>query len=225
MATIDDLKRKIDKLLKMSSRAMCLQLNSNTLERAYEAYVFSLCKTAVQRAGGVVTLCGINSGANPPTLVFRGSPGYMYSKSQDYCYAYCELNGKEFEIHLDVQYEGCSGAVHEIDVSVYDHAAADKIRETGSIPKSDKVIMIFECKFYDKSIVSTDEARGFAGLVQDCRGNKVNAFVANNGSDNLKKYFSNKNNIEPFTDLDAANKGAEDRFIRVIEQSLRKWAI
>ena len=124
-----------------------------------------------------------------------------------------------------VQYEGCSGAIHEIDVSLYDHISAEKIRREGKIPRSDKVIMIFECKFYDRSTVSTDMARGFAGLVQDCKGNKINAFVANNGSENLKKYFSNKSNIEPFTDLDAVNKDAEERFIRVIEQSLRKWAI
>lgn len=225
MATLTDLKSKIDILLKMSSGSMKMRLNSNTLERAYEAYVFSLCKVAVEQAGGTVTLCGINSGINPATLVFRGAPGYMHSNSQDYCYAYCTLNGKEFEIHLDVQYEGCSGAIHEIDVSIYDHVSANKIRCDGKIPRSDKVIMIFECKFYDRSIVSTDMARSFAGLVQDCKGNILNAFVSNNGTKNLKKYFSNKNNIEPFIDLEAVNQEAEERLIRYIEQKLRKWAI
>ena len=225
MATVADIKRKIDTLLTVSASGMKLQLNSNTLDRAYEAYIFSLCKVAVERAGVTVNLRGIKSRGTPKTLVFRGAPGYMDSLAQDFCYAYCELNGKEFEIHLDVQYEGCSSALHEIDVSVYEHESAEKIRNTGKIPKSDKLIMMFECKFYDKSIVSTNVARAFAGLVQDCRGNKVNAFASNNGSDNLKKYFSNKYNIEPFIDLDSTNVNAEGRFIRVIEQALRKWAI
>lgn len=225
MPTINDLKRKIDDLLQLSLNAMQIQLNSNTLERAYEAYVFSLCKVAVEKAGGTVKLRGATGSASPKTIVFRGAPGQMYSTAQDFCYAYCRLNGKEFEIHLDVQYEGCSGAVHEIDVSVYDHAAAEKIRQKKEVPKSDKLIMIFECKFYDGSEVSTNMARGFAGLVQDCKGNKVNAFVANKGSVNLKKYFSNKSNIEPFTDLDAVNGDVEERFVRVMEHSLRKWAI
>lgn len=225
MASTKDIESKIDDLLQLSVRKMTKKFNSNRLDSLYEAYVFSLCKKAVEKANGTVILRGIKSGDNPATLVLRGSPGYMHSTNQDYCYAYCKLNGKEFEIHLDVQYEGNSGAVHEVDISVYDHKAAEKIRSEKSIPKSDKVIMVFECKFYVKSIVSTDMARGFVGLVHDCKGNKVNAFVANNGSDNLKRYFSNKQNIEPFTDLDAANENAEDRFIRVLEQDLRKWAI
>lgn len=225
MARVADIKRKIDTLLTVSASGIKLKLNSNTLDRAYEAYIFSLCKVAVERAGGTVNLRGIISGGTPTTLVFRGAPGHMHSSAQDYCYAYCELNGKEFEIHLDVQYGGSSGALHEIDVSIYDHKSAENIRRTGNIPKSDKLIMMFECKFYDTSIVSTNVARAFAGLVQDCRGNRVNAFASNNGSDNLKRYFSNKNNIEPFIDLDSTNVNAEERFIRVIEQALRKWAI
>lgn len=40
----------------------------------------------------------------------------MASTTQDFCYINCELNGKCFEIHLDVQYEGTSGATHEIEL-------------------------------------------------------------------------------------------------------------
>jgi hypothetical protein len=38
-------------LLNLPAAGQLLNLNSNTCERAYEAYVFSLCCKAVRRAG------------------------------------------------------------------------------------------------------------------------------------------------------------------------------
>jgi len=226
MATIDEMKREIATLLRIPEVRTGLQLNSNTIERAYEAYILALCKKAVIEAGGNATLRGINSGDNPNPIVFRGAPGDMSSRDQDFCYVYCELNEKEFEIHLDVQYEGSSGASHEIDVSIYNSASAETVRNTRRLPKTNNnLLMTFECKFYTRSIPSTGLARGFAGLVKDCSSNRLNAFVSNNASQNLKKYFSNKNNLEPFVDLDPVNQSSEDRFVRTIEQALRKWAI
>lgn len=226
MATIDEIKGEIATLLRIPEVGTGLRLNSDTIGRAYEAYILVLCKKAVIEAGGNATLRGINSGDNPNPIVFRGAPGDMSSTDQNFCYVYCELNGREFEIHLDVQYEGSSGATHEIDVSIYNSASADTVRSTRRLPKTNNnLLMTFECKFYTRSIPSTGLARGFAGLVKDCSSNRLNAFVSNNASKNLKKYFSNKNNLEPFVDLDPVNKSSEDRFIRIIEQALRKWAI
>lgn len=151
----------------------------------------------------------------------------MSSNTQDFCYVSCSLNGKKFEIHLDVEYEGNSGATHEIDVSFYDTDSADKVRSVRStrrLPKANaKLIMSFECKFYTKSIQSVGLARGFIGLLSDCTKNRLNAFVSNNASDNLKKYLSNKK-PKPFLDLTPLSSDSEDRFIRVIEQELRTWA-
>jgi hypothetical protein len=52
MPTLSQLKQTIDNLLALSAANQLLQLNSNTCERAYEAYVFSLCATAIVNAGG-----------------------------------------------------------------------------------------------------------------------------------------------------------------------------
>src|SRR5262245_49501122 len=112
------LRAAIDSLLALSEAQQLLQLNSNTCERAFEAYIFSLCCEAVRRAGGAVTLEGIQSGPQPGTVVFRGAPGSMASTGQDFVYASCSLNQKRFEIHVDVEYQGTSGALHEIDVSL-----------------------------------------------------------------------------------------------------------
>lgn len=222
--TKEDIKYEIDQLLQFASRSQILSLNSDTVERAYEAYIWSLCKQAVEEAGGSAVLRGIQSGDNPHQIILRGAPGSMASMAQDFCYINCQLNGKEFEIHIDVQYEGSSGASHEIDVSIYDHASAEAVRINGSLPRSSKLIMAIECKFYTASVPSAALGRGFVGLVRDYPGTRLNAFVSNKSSKNLDKYFTNKSNIEPFTDLDPGKTAAADRFVRIIEQALRKWS-
>jgi len=220
----DAMKKEIDRLLRTTAPSGILALGSDTVERAYEAYIWSLCKRAVEEAGGSAVLKGIVSGGNPPNIVLRGSPGSMASRAKDFCYIECRLQGKEFEIHLDVQYEGSSGASHEVDISIYDHASADAVRASGWLPKSRKLIMVIECKFYTVSVPSAGLGRAFVGLVSDCNGTRLNAFVSNKASKNLDKYFTNKANIEPFTDLDPAKDAAAERFVRIIEQALRKWA-
>lgn len=222
--TKDDIKKEIDHLLDIAASSQILTLNSDTIERAYEAYIWSLCKKAVEEAGGTAALRGIRSGIHLKNIVLRGAPGNMDSRAKNFCYIDCKLKGKEFEIHLDVQYEGSSGASHEIDVSIYDHASAEAVRASGGLPKSGKLIMAIECKFYTVSIPSAALGRSFVGLTKDCPGTRLNAFVSNKSSENLDKYFTNKSNIEPFTDLDPEKTAAEDRFVRIIEQALRKWA-
>ena len=190
MATLADLRAAITQVFAQSAVTGILQLNSNTRERAFEAYVFSLVVLAVQQAGGTVELHGIVTGQNPNPLVFRGAPGYMRSTAQDFCYARCLLNGKEFEIHVDVIYVGGSGATHEVDVSVYDRSAADTVRQTpGLQPGTSKLRAAFECKFYDSSL-GTALGRAFYGLVADCGRLNTKVFVTNGQSSGLARYFS-----------------------------------
>lgn len=178
MATLTDLRNAIDSLLSLTSTSRLLQLNSNTRERAYEAYVFSLCIEAVNRAGGQVTLIGIQTGANPSTLVFRGGPGSMSSGAQDFCYARCVLGSKVFEVHVDVEYEGNSGAAHEVDVSICESRHCDSVRATGRSPRTNRnLIMLFECKFYTGN-PGVALARTFVGLCNDCSSNQLSGFVS-----------------------------------------------
>jgi hypothetical protein len=118
MATKQELKDAIEALLNLSVTGALLQLNSDTAERAYEAYVLSLCAEAVRRCGGTVVPTGIVSGQNPAVIILRGAPGSMASRGQDFCYFDCVIGQKGFELHVDVIYEGRSGANHEIDVSL-----------------------------------------------------------------------------------------------------------
>ena len=51
-ATLNDLETAIDNLLDLPGNAAVLQLNSQTREHAFEAYLFSLVVRAVRDAGG-----------------------------------------------------------------------------------------------------------------------------------------------------------------------------
>jgi len=215
----------ITHLLHLPAVGPLLQLNSNTCERAYEAYVFSLCCEAVRRAGGSVQLIGIRSGSSPNPVVFRGAPGSMASQTQDFACARCSLKQKRFELHLDVEYQGNSGALHEIDVSMCNENHAIAVRATSSTPKTthNKLLMAFECKFYD-STPDVCLGRTFVGLISDCSSLRVKGFVANLPSDKLTKYFSRSVRPQPFLGLNPLDAASEDRFIRYVEQELRRWA-
>lgn len=223
MATLADLIQAVNSLLQLSGVAATLQLNNNTRERAFEAYIFGLVLQAVQSAGGTVQLCGVTSGPNPPVLVFRGAPGQMSSRLQDFCYARCTLNGKTFEVHVDVKYEGGSRATHEVDVSLFDGGKADNVRNTGVLPAASGLLGAVECKFYDSSL-GTILGRAFVGLVSDFSGTKIRCFVTNGTGQGIAQYFSTKSRPEPFFGVSPLVPGPRERFVHSVEQGLRKWA-
>ena len=228
MATQQELNQlvsSINALLTLPAAQQLLQLNSNTCERAYEAYVLSLCVEAVRRAGGTAVLTGINSGANPSPVVFRGAPGSMASRNQNFAFVDCELKNKQFEIHVDVEYQGTSGALHEIDVSMCNKQHADAVRSTKGSPKAsgNNLLVTLECKFYE-SAPGVALGRTFVGLVSDCSGVRFKAFVANLPSDKLQRYFSKDRRPEPFLGLVPTSPDSENRFIANVQQALLKWA-
>lgn len=225
MATLQELRDAVDRLLGLQATGQLLQLNSGTCERAYEAYVFSLVCQAVRDAGGTATLTGVNSGSIPATVVMRGSPGRLASTDQDFCYAACRLGNKTFEIHVDVTFEGNSGATHEVDVSVVDARHAQDARITGRLPRTNKyLIAAFECKFYTSQAPGVSLARTFVGLARDCTSNRVKAFVANRSAAPLSQYLSTSWAPKPFTDLTPLTPNTERRFVAFMEQALRQWA-
>ncbi len=186
MATYNDLTTSIDSLLGLTAARQTLQLNSTTREKAFEVYVLSLIVEALTRAGGNWTTVGIVSGNNPNPVVFRAAPGSIYSRNQNFAYIICSLNGKAFEIHVDVEYEGSSGATHEMDVSLIDHNHADRSRIGNRNPKYS--LFIFECKFFSSSTPSIGLARALVGLVSDFQTKMGSAFISNGATDNLKTF-------------------------------------
>jgi len=224
MATLADLQNAITVLLGLPGVPGVLQLNGATRERAFEAYVFSLLVSAIQQAGGTAVVHGRNSGPDPVPVVFRGGPGLLGSSAQDFAYALCQLDGKDFEIHVDVQYEGGSGAIHELDVSIYDHDAAERVRQTPNVfAKTGKLYGGFECKFYD-STLGTTLGRTFVGLVDDCGTLQIRAFATNGLSQSLVRYFSPKKRPDRFFRLSPLRPVEEADFVSFVKRVLGKWA-
>ena len=83
--------------------------------------------------------------------------------------------------------------------------------------------MAFECKFYE-STPGVGLGRTFVGLISDCGTLRLKGFVSNVPSDKLRQYFSKTSRPEPFLGVNPANAASEERFIRNVEQELRKWA-
>jgi hypothetical protein len=224
MPTLQELTQAIDDILGLALAGRLLQLNANVIERAYEAYVFALCTQAVRNAGGTVVLTGIRTGPTPNPVIFRGAPGSMSSRDQDFCYVDCALGRKRFEIHIDVVYQGQSGANHEIDVSLCESDHPQDVRQTRRNPRANKnLIAAIECKFYE-STPGVALARTFVGLVKDCSPNRLNAFVSNQASPGINRFLSTTWAPKPFTDLTPLAPESEQRFISNLEQVLRQWA-
>jgi hypothetical protein len=148
----------------------------------------------------------------------------MWSRAQDFCYLDCRLNAKSFEIHLDVTYEGMSGALHEIDVSIVDAAHAAQVRANRIMPRTNKnLIGAIECKFYD-STPGVALVRTFVGLLRDCSPNRFDAFVANQTTDGIDKFLSKSWAPKAFVDLSPGDVSAEQRFVWHLGQELKQWS-
>jgi hypothetical protein len=224
MATLGQLQAAVSALLAAAGTTGALQLNSNTRERAFEAYVFSLLFRAVQQAGGTAVVRGILSGPNPNPIVFRGGPGRLGSRAQDFAYAECDLGGKQFELHVDVEFQGSSGAVHEIDVSAVDAAHAQAVRAfPSSLPTARHLRVALECKFYD-STLGVVLGRVFVGLVSDCGQLKASGFLTNGANPGLALFLTAKSNLESFFGATPLSPAVETRAVAVFEQAFRKWA-
>ncbi|WP_213956733.1 MULTISPECIES: hypothetical protein [unclassified Variovorax] len=222
-AELANLKTQIEKLLNLSAAKQLLQLNSNTCDRAYEAYVFALCCDAVKRAGGKIELIGIKSGSNPSPVVFRGAPGSMSSRAQNYVYADGSLGSKRFEIHVDVEYQGTSGALHELDVSFCEKVHAEAVRNSFGTPSAPKLHVALECKFYEAT-PGVSLGRTFVGLVADCGTLRFKGFIANIASTKLQQYFSKTSRPDPFLGMVPSHANDEERFLSNLEHELRKWS-
>lgn len=224
MATLTELQAAINRLLELPTIPALLQLNNSGREHAFEAYVLSCLASSVRQAGGTATLHGRNSGPNPPVVVFRGGHGRLGSNSQNFAYVVCQLGEKEFELHVDVQYEGSSGAIHEIDVSVYDHRAATSVRDSpNAFAPTRKLFGAIECKFYD-SPLGTVLGRTFVGLVTDCGVVPFRAFATNGHDQGLARYFGHGQRGTSFFGLSPTHPDVERRFIDYFDQSFRQWA-
>jgi len=156
----------------------------------FEAYVFSLVIEAARTEGANVTYRNVN-GTIPSVFVFRTSPGYIFSTHQPYTHAVLSFANKPpLEAHVGVRVVGKSGVLHECDVAVIEQAEAETCRQRQVPPRSSKVRVAVECKFYSVPL-QLHLARAFIGLTSDLSVGKP-LFVTNSFSASLEKLLSGR---------------------------------
>jgi hypothetical protein len=156
----------------------------------FEAYVLGLVVRAAQFEGASVEYRNV-SGSITSDFVFRTSPGHIYSTARPYTHALIEFPGKPaLEAHVGVRVAGKSQVLHECDVAVARHDEAETCRRNQVPPRSSKVVLSVECKFYTTSL-PLNLARAFVGLASDL-STKDCYFVYNTSSASVEQFLTRR---------------------------------
>jgi hypothetical protein len=147
----------------------------------YEGYVFTLAVQAAAEAGATVEFRTVK-GAPTRDLVFRTSPGNIWSTRREYTHALVSFpRAPELEIHVGVKVAGASRVAHECDVLILWAAEAEYCRRHTLLPQIKYCVAAAECKFYASS-PPLGAARGFEGLCVDLGDlGKEKAVLVTNG--------------------------------------------
>jgi hypothetical protein len=151
----------------------------------FEGYVFSLVIAAARSEGAELSFENVDEVA-VASLLFRTSPGFIYSRAQPYTHARISFpRCPELEAHIGVFVGGRSGVLHECDVAVIERSEAQICRGESVHPRNSKLLLTLECKFHTGTL-QLGQARGFLGLTAELM--KKNRFlVTNNSSETVEK--------------------------------------
>ena len=121
------------------------------------------------------------SGNTPTEFVFRTSPSYLSTTTQDFTHAVIRFPGKPaFEGHIGIFIAGKSGVRCEADIAVLLRTEAETCRQSlSALPRHSKILLVVECKFYTGNI-PLHQARSFLGLQRDISHRKGNQFLVIN---------------------------------------------
>lgn len=186
MAVREDLVDAVESIL--ASAAAVGYANQSATNDVYENYVWALCIQAAMQQGASVTYETVG-GQQATTLIFRTSPGAIYSTAHNYTHAVLDLAGSPtLEAHVGVRVAGKSRVLHECDVAVIDRQEAMLCRAEQVHPRASKVLIASECKFYTAA-VQLALGRGFLGLTSDIHRNE-RYFVTNGQSASVTKLIA-----------------------------------
>lgn len=175
----------------------------------YEVYVFSLVVEAAQRTGARVWYENL-LGEPDTNLVFRTSPGRIFAPNSPppaalYSHAVIEFDGTpELELHQGIYVSGKSGLLHECGIAIVWRSEAQTCRAESVSPRSSKVVLAGECKFYSSGL-GIGTARGFIGLTLDISVDG-RFFVSNTSSESVKTLLTHHkrdwgNDVSPSNDV------------------------
>jgi hypothetical protein len=154
----------------------------------YEGYAFALVIRAALAAGGHVRYED-RYGNQVTSLLFRTSPGMLYSTAHPYTHAVIRFRGcPPLETHVGVRVQGKSGVLHECDVLVLPATEAELSRKNDVAPRGTRSLIAIECKYYAGHL-SLRLARDFQGLHADL-GVKNPYFIANIKAQRIQRYLT-----------------------------------
>ncbi len=194
MTTSADLLQDLRRLL--GAGAVSYDSTSATSD-VYEGFLFSLVVATARDSGADVHYETVH-GLRVNDLVFRTSPGRLYSTAHDYTHAVIQFGNiaPALEAHIGVMVQGTSGVEHECDVVVLDSDEARVCRQASASPRSRRCIVAIECKYY-LTPLPLGMARGFAGLKGDLGSTPV-IFAANTTSNSAKRYLTHRGLTQEF---------------------------
>ncbi|MFE3198485.1 hypothetical protein [Embleya sp. NPDC059237] len=184
MSKTEDLLKEIRALL--ATGRISYQSASDIWD-VYEGFIFSLVVATASRHGATVTYENVK-GVRVKDLVFRTSPGQLYSDGAAYTHAVVRFDGAPpLEVHVGVRVQGTSGVLHECDVLVLPAAEATLSRVQRIAPRGSQCVLVIECKYYTSGL-GIGQARNFEGLRADIR-TQDELFVSNIGAMSVVKYL------------------------------------
>ncbi|WAJ28513.1 hypothetical protein [Antarcticirhabdus aurantiaca] len=185
----------------------------------YECYVWTLVLEAARREGAAIRLLD-RSGAPAANVWFRTSPSSIFSTAHDYCYAEIQFPAREtLEAHIGIYVSGKSKVNHECDIAVLSKDEADTCRRESVHPRSSKVLLAIECKYYLSSSLGVNLGRSFLGLINDIYING-RFFVSTQNTGSVDRLFSRHNKeyevgMSPMApDLEVRLRGSFEKHFR-----------
>jgi hypothetical protein len=187
----------------------------------FEAYVFSLLLEAARTETAAVSFEDVH-GRTPNVFTFRTSPGFIFSTAQDYTHAVITFSGRPpLEAHLGIYVEGASGVLHECDVVAVDRAEAQACRVSQASPRSAKVFIATECKFY-AATPSLGLGRGFLGLISDITA-KDRFFVMNRTAPSIERLLARRHRHTCRESIIPANTNNVDLLIHSFRSAFHEY--
>jgi hypothetical protein len=119
--------------------------------KLYEMFVFACVLTALKQINAQLRARN-HLDQDTQTLVFRMGPGTLTAPASVPGFVLVNYQGREYELHTDLQVAGRSKVPHELDVCILDRQEAQQCRDTGRDPRRGAVRLLAECKFYGDTI-------------------------------------------------------------------------
>jgi hypothetical protein len=187
----------------------------------FEAFLFALAIDAARSVGATVTFEDASE-TTTRTLILRTSPGRIYAMSPSYVHAVLGFpHVPPLEVHVGIFIAGRSTVPHEADLCVLEKREAQRCRLQGVHPRSSKVRLSVEAKFYG-SPLGIRLVREFAGLCSDLSAGN-SSFVSNTTAENVARFMSHRFGVGAFHPGVKPGSRAAGDFRSHVRQLLRRY--